>query len=155
VPIHEPVGCDAKTSDGRPPHASSPALCDRYLFFVGSMRRPVHIDARHAERAVRCPGAALDGPDPRAYTKHVHDGPAVRAARGDATVKASVGDRLVVSGHRVGEAERQGEIVEVRGPGGTPPYLVRWANGVESVVYPGSDYRIVVRRVSRRGAPVR
>jgi Domain of unknown function (DUF1918) len=36
-------------------------------------------------------------------------------------VKASVGDRLVVSGHSVGEAERSGEIVEVRGPGGRSP----------------------------------
>ena len=67
-------------------------------------------------------------------------------------MKARVGDRLVVSGHRVGEAERSGEIVEVRGPGGAPPYRVRWANGAESVVYPGSDYRIVARRAARRRA---
>jgi hypothetical protein len=66
-------------------------------------------------------------------------------------VKARVGDRLVVSGHRVGEAERSGEIVEVRGPGGAPPYRVRWANGEESVVYPGSDHR-VAKRAARRSA---
>jgi hypothetical protein len=66
-------------------------------------------------------------------------------------VKASVGDRLVVSGHRVGEAERSGEVVEVRGSAGAPPYLVRWPNGQESVVYPGSDYRVVAKRPARRG----
>jgi hypothetical protein len=70
-------------------------------------------------------------------------------------VKASVGDRLVVSGHRVGEVERSGELVEVRGHGGAPPYRVRWPNGQESVVYPGSDYRIVVKRSARRGAQSR
>ncbi len=70
-------------------------------------------------------------------------------------MKASVGDRLSVSGHRVGEAERSGEIVEVRGPGGAPPYRVRWPNGQESMVYPGSDYRIVVKRSARRGAQSR
>jgi Domain of unknown function (DUF1918) len=67
-------------------------------------------------------------------------------------VNARVGDRLVVSGHRVGEGERSGEIVEVRGPEGTPPYRVRWASGDESVVYPGSDYRIVAKRAGRKAA---
>jgi hypothetical protein len=64
-------------------------------------------------------------------------------------VNARVGDRLVVSGHRVGESERSGEIVEVRGPRGAPPYRVRWASGDESVVYPGSDYRVVAKRATR------
>jgi hypothetical protein len=64
-------------------------------------------------------------------------------------MKAHVGDRLIVSAHRVGEPERTGEIVEVRGPGGEPPYLVRWPGGEESLVYPGFDYRLVSREAGR------
>lgn len=53
---------------------------------------------------------------------------------------ASVGDRLIIRGHRVGEPERDAEIIEVRGPDGAPPYLVRWSgDGHESLVFPGSD----------------
>lgn len=53
---------------------------------------------------------------------------------------ASVGDRLIIRGHRVGEPERDAEILEVRGPDGTPPFLVRWStDGHESLVFPGSD----------------
>ncbi|WP_327111674.1 DUF1918 domain-containing protein [Nocardia sp. NBC_01730] len=52
---------------------------------------------------------------------------------------ANVGDRLCVHGHVVGEGDRQGEIIEVRGPDGTPPYVVRFTDGHESLVYPGPD----------------
>ena len=45
---------------------------------------------------------------------------------------ASVGDRLIIRGHRVGEPERDAEIIEVRGPDGSPPYLVRWSGTVTS-----------------------
>ena len=58
-------------------------------------------------------------------------------------MKAAVGDRIVVRGHHVGEHERDGEIVEVRGADGGPPYLVRWAaDGHEGFVYPGPDVTI-------------
>ncbi|MEU7139245.1 DUF1918 domain-containing protein [Nocardia sp. NPDC046473] len=52
---------------------------------------------------------------------------------------ANVGDRLLVHGHVVGQGDRHGEIIEVRGPEGAPPYLVRYADGRESLVYPGPD----------------
>jgi hypothetical protein len=53
---------------------------------------------------------------------------------------ARVGDRLVIQGHREGAPQRDAEILEVRGPGGGPPYLVRWQDdGHESIYYPGSD----------------
>jgi hypothetical protein len=56
------------------------------------------------------------------------------------TLRASAGDRLVIHGHRVGEPERDGEILEVLGEGGAPPYLVRWSdNGHVSRYYPSSD----------------
>lgn len=58
-------------------------------------------------------------------------------------MKASVGDRLVVKGHRVGEPDRDAEVLEVRGPDGTPPYLVQWSeDGRVGLVFPGSDAKI-------------
>jgi hypothetical protein len=49
------------------------------------------------------------------------------------------GDLVVVSGHRVGEPERIGEILEVLGDPGHQRLRVRWDDGHESVFYPGSD----------------
>jgi hypothetical protein len=54
-------------------------------------------------------------------------------------MQATVGDRLHVHGRTVGTKDRLGEIVEVRGTDGTPPYLVRFPDGHESLVYPGPD----------------
>jgi uncharacterized protein DUF1918 len=36
-------------------------------------------------------------------------------------------------------ARRLGEIVEVRGTAGAPPYLVRFPDGRETLVFPGPD----------------
>ena len=52
---------------------------------------------------------------------------------------AEAGDRLVVRGHHQGEPERDGEILEVLGEDGRPPYRVRWEDGHEAEVFPGSD----------------
>lgn len=53
---------------------------------------------------------------------------------------AKVGERIVVRSRHQGEPERDGEILEVRGPDGTPPYLVRWsADGHEGLFWPESD----------------
>ena len=55
-------------------------------------------------------------------------------------MKAAVGDRLIIKGHRVGEPDRDAEILDVRGPNGAPPYIVRWEDdGHESMFFPGSD----------------
>jgi hypothetical protein len=55
-------------------------------------------------------------------------------------LRASVGDRLVIRGHRLGEIDRDGEILDVLGTDGAPPYLVRWEDsGHVSRLYPGSD----------------
>ncbi|RDI65944.1 uncharacterized protein DUF1918 [Nocardia pseudobrasiliensis] len=35
--------------------------------------------------------------------------------------------------------EQTGEIIEVRGADGSPPYLVRFGDGRESLVFPGPD----------------
>lgn len=55
------------------------------------------------------------------------------------TLRAAPGDRLFVKGHFVGDAAKDGEIIEVLGEDGAPPYVVRWEDGHESRVYPGSD----------------
>jgi hypothetical protein len=57
----------------------------------------------------------------------------------EAVMRAEVGDRLVVKGHHIGEAERDGVILEVRGADGGPPFLVRWNDGHEGLVFPGPD----------------
>lgn len=56
---------------------------------------------------------------------------------------AHPGDRLVIHGHHLGEAGRDAEILETRGPGGGPPFLVRWEDtGHVTLLYPGSDARV-------------
>ncbi|GAA3635521.1 DUF1918 domain-containing protein [Microlunatus ginsengisoli] len=52
---------------------------------------------------------------------------------------ANKGDHLVVEGNKVGLQPREGEIVEVRGEHGAPPYVVLWADGHEGLTYPGPD----------------
>ena len=53
---------------------------------------------------------------------------------------AEVGDRIVVRSPRLDDPVRDGEILEVRGPGGAPPYRVLWSdNGHESLFFPGPD----------------
>ncbi len=52
---------------------------------------------------------------------------------------ATVGDRLHVHSNTVGAQDKIGEIIEVRGESGAPPYVVRYLDGHESLVYPGPD----------------
>jgi uncharacterized protein DUF1918 len=55
-------------------------------------------------------------------------------------MRAAVGDRIVVMGHRVGDPNRQAVILAVEGKDGSPPYRVRWDNtGQEAVFFPGPD----------------
>lgn len=55
-------------------------------------------------------------------------------------MQAQVGDRLVIKGHRLGEPDRDAEILEVHGPDGTPPFVVRWEeDGRIGTFFPGSD----------------
>lgn len=58
-------------------------------------------------------------------------------------LRAKPGDRLVISGHEIGEVGRDAEVLEARGPDGGAPFLVRWEDtGHETLLYPGSDARI-------------
>ena len=55
-------------------------------------------------------------------------------------MKASAGDRIIVKGHDAGEADRDGQILDVRGTDGGPPYRVRWEDtGQEGLFFPGPD----------------
>jgi len=55
---------------------------------------------------------------------------------------AQPGDVVIVEGHRVGDARRLGEILEVLGAPGHEHYRVRWDDGREAVFYPSSDATI-------------
>jgi len=69
-------------------------------------------------------------------------------------MQAAVGDWLRVRGNVVGQSERTGEIVEVRGAGGEPPYLVRFDDGHMSLVFPGPDAVIEHPRKKGHKGPV-
>jgi hypothetical protein len=58
---------------------------------------------------------------------------------GGVVMRAVVGDRLRVHGRAAGTTDQTAEIIEVRGPDGAPPYLVRHDDGQEALVFPGSD----------------
>ena len=46
-------------------------------------------------------------------------------------MQAKVGDSLVIEGKTAEIHRREGEILEVRGTDGAPPYVVRWPDGHE------------------------
>ena len=54
-------------------------------------------------------------------------------------MKAMVGDHIEVRGRHVGEESREGEVIDVRGADGGPPFLVRWSDGHEGLFFPGPD----------------
>src|SRR5690348_12654866 len=56
------------------------------------------------------------------------------------------GDVVTVSGRRVGEPPRLGEIVGVMGDTGHEHYAVRWEDGHESILYPGETTSISPQR---------
>ncbi len=58
-------------------------------------------------------------------------------------MKANVGDRLVVESSAAEQHRREGEIIEVRGGQGDPPFVVRWPDGHEGLCYPGPDAHVV------------
>ena len=54
-------------------------------------------------------------------------------------MNAHVGDEILLQPPGVGHPVREGEIVEIADPDGAPPYLVRWDDGRESLLFPGPD----------------
>ncbi|MER7578151.1 DUF1918 domain-containing protein [Streptomyces sp. NPDC126514] len=52
---------------------------------------------------------------------------------------AGVGDVLRLAGRRVGMSEHRAVVLEVLGPGGEPPYRVRYGDGRETEIrHPGT-----------------
>jgi rRNA processing protein Gar1 len=67
-----------------------------------------------------------------------------------AMARAAAGDLVEVSGRRVGDPGRTGEIVEVLGTPEHPHYLVRWEDDHTTMLYPGEGTRIRRRSGRRR-----
>lgn len=58
---------------------------------------------------------------------------------------ADVGDQLVIESKTVDAPRKIGEVLEVHGQDGAPPYVVRWADGHEGLMFPGADAHIVAQ----------
>ena len=55
-------------------------------------------------------------------------------------MQAHVGDQIRIRAHHVDEPDRYGEIIDVRGTDGGPPFVVRWDDsGHEVLFFPGVD----------------
>jgi hypothetical protein len=52
---------------------------------------------------------------------------------------AKVGDTLHIHARQTDFPDQWGRIVEIRGAGGTPPYLVEFPDGHVGLVFPGPD----------------
>ncbi|GGW42184.1 hypothetical protein GCM10010503_18170 [Streptomyces lucensis JCM 4490] len=60
-----------------------------------------------------------------------------------ASMRARVGDEIVVRGTTAGVVARDGEVVGLHHPDGSPPYDVRWAeNGRVTLYFPGPDAHV-------------
>ncbi|MGW0771162.1 DUF1918 domain-containing protein [Streptomyces sp. NPDC002676] len=78
--------------------------------------------------------------------------PRVGSGESGALMYARVGDKIVVRGTTVGVVTRDGEVVGVHHPDGSPPYDVRWAdNSRVSLYFPGPD--AYVRHLAHQSVP--
>jgi hypothetical protein len=58
-------------------------------------------------------------------------------------MQANVGDRLVVESGKVDAPRREGEVLEVHGADGGPPFLVQWSDGHQGLTFPGPDAHVI------------
>ena len=63
---------------------------------------------------------------------------------------ARAGDRIVVESERVGQADREGEILEVIEASYGVRYRVRWDDGHESTIRPSAGSARIVSQPKRR-----
>jgi hypothetical protein len=54
-------------------------------------------------------------------------------------MQATIGDHICIHGNVVGHPDKTGEIVEVRGSQGEPPYMVKFDDGHTRLIFPGPD----------------
>jgi hypothetical protein len=69
-------------------------------------------------------------------------------------MRARPGDRIVLAAPHTSEATRDGDVLEARGPDGGPPYVVRWSDGHEGLLYPGPGALLHVGSHDRAKTPV-
>lgn len=69
-------------------------------------------------------------------------------AKGVVAMQAAVGDVLRIHGAKVDDPDKTGEIMEIKGKSGEPPYLVRFSDGHTGLVFPGPD--AIVERPPRK-----
>ena len=62
-------------------------------------------------------------------------------------MEATSGDKICIHGNSVGHTDKHGEIIEVRGDHGQPPYVVRFPDGHEQTIFPGPDAYILPRQM--------
>ncbi len=63
-------------------------------------------------------------------------------------MQADVGDQLVIESRTVDAPRKVGEVLEVHGADGGPPYVVRWSDGHQGLMFPGADAHIVPKSTS-------
>lgn len=64
---------------------------------------------------------------------------------------AKIGDRIVVESEKVGQAAREGEILEVIEASYGTRYRVRWEDGHESTIRPSVGSARIVHATKARG----
>lgn len=63
-----------------------------------------------------------------------------------------VGDRIVVESERVGQAAREGEILEVLGTSSEVHYRVRWQDGHETFFFPSAGSETIIHKKTKAGS---
>ncbi len=64
-------------------------------------------------------------------------------------MRAEIGDELIFDGPEGERSGRIGTIVALTSPDGSPPYVVRWLAGYESLVFPGPQVQIEIHHKHR------
>jgi hypothetical protein len=52
-------------------------------------------------------------------------------------MRAKPGDHIILAPPTIDGPLREGEVIETRGEDGQPPYVVKWSDGHEALLYPG------------------
>ena len=133
-----PVGCLFLHDGSRPESGArveGPAFRASPLIQVGHRRTLPIVSESQGSKVAK---DSVASPNIAAYRVLISRG--FRPEEEARKMRAAIGDKIVVRGHRVGEADRDAVILDVEGPDGGPPYRVRWSDdGHEGVFFPGED----------------
>ncbi len=58
-------------------------------------------------------------------------------------MKAQIGEQLLFHGKRAGSTDHTAEVLQVRRDDGAPLYLVRFGDGHERLMFPGTDCQVL------------